>query len=65
MSRKDYLSASAMVLTAAFVVHATRIIFEWNLVINDLVVPMWASYVTVILTGLLAVNGFRLAQSRR
>ena len=65
MSRKDYLSATGMILAGAFVVHATRIIFDWTVVINGAALPMWASYIVVILAGFLSIQGFRLAGSRR
>jgi hypothetical protein len=42
--------------------HVLRILLDWSIVIQGLSVPMWASWIAVIVMGYLAYEGFRLAR---
>ena len=66
MSRKAYLLATASIFSVVGLLHLARIVFGCSAVIGDWTVPMWLSWIGVVVTGGLAYFGFRLAgQSSR
>jgi hypothetical protein len=67
MSRKAYLHVAACIFSVVGLLHLARIVFGWSVVIGDWTVPMWLSWVGVVVTGALAYFGFSLAKqsSRR
>jgi hypothetical protein len=66
MSRKAYLLVAASIFSLVCLLHLARIVFGWPLVIGSWIVPMWLSWVGLIVSGALAYCGFSLAtQSTR
>ena len=66
MSRRAYLLTSAVIFSLVAFLHLARIVFGWSVVIGDWSVPMWLSWVGLIVAGALAYSGFSLAaQSSR
>jgi hypothetical protein len=48
-------------LTLITLAHAVRAAMGWSMVINGMAVPVWASVVAAVITGLLAIGLFRSA----
>jgi hypothetical protein len=66
MSRRAYLLATAIIFSLVALLHLARIGFGWSAVAGGWSVPMWLSWVALIVTGALAYFGFSLAgQSSR
>jgi Mn2+/Fe2+ NRAMP family transporter len=66
MSRRTYLLVAASIFSVVCVLHLARIVFGWSVVIGDWSVPMWLSWIGLIVAGALAYFGFSLAaQSSR
>jgi phosphoglycerol transferase MdoB-like AlkP superfamily enzyme len=66
MSRRAYLLITAVIFSLVALLHLVRIIFGWNAMLGSWSVPMWLSWVALIVTGALAYFGFSLAtQSSR
>jgi hypothetical protein len=66
MSRKAYLLVSAIVFSLVALAHVARIVFGWSVVVGGWSVPMWLSWIALLVTGGLAYFGFSLAgQSSR
>ncbi len=61
MNKGQYFFATSLVFLAVTIVHTLRLINHWEAQINGFLVPMWVSWVTVIVAGLLAFEGFREA----
>ena len=62
MSRRAYLLVSAVIFLLVALLHLARIVFRWSAVIDGWSVPMWLSWVGIILAGALAYFGFSLAR---
>jgi hypothetical protein len=62
MSRRAYLLATAIIFSLVALLHLARIVLGWSAVIGDWSVPMWLSWVGMIVTGALAYFGFTLAR---
>ena len=61
MSRRAYLLVSAVIFSLVALLHLARIVFGWSAVIGGWSVPMWLSWVGIIVAGALAYFGFSLA----
>jgi hypothetical protein len=62
MKNKDFSLAAAIVFSFATIIHALRIINGWEAVIGGWAVPMWVSWLVVIIVGPLAYQGFKLSK---
>jgi hypothetical protein len=56
---KPFTAIAIVIFALVAVLHALRLIFGWEVVINGLVMPMWASVVGLIVAGWLAVMVWR------
>ena len=65
MSRKVYCIATAIILSVVGLVHLLRIVLGWEAAIGGWNVPMWASWLGLIVGGVLAYYGFTHARSDR
>jgi phosphoglycerol transferase MdoB-like AlkP superfamily enzyme len=62
MSRRAYLRVSAAIVSLVALLHLARVVFGWSAVIGGWSVPMWLSWVALIVAGALAYFGFSLAR---
>jgi hypothetical protein len=66
MSRRAFLLATAIIFSLVALLHLARIVFGWSAVIGARSVPMWLSWIALVVAGALAYFGFSLAgQSSR
>jgi hypothetical protein len=65
MNRKSYLLATAIVFSVIGVIHLLRIILGWEAVIGGWTVPMWPSWLALIVSAAFAHFGFTYARSDR
>ena len=66
MPRRAYLLVTAVIFSLIALLDLVRIIFGWSAMLDSWSVPMWLSWVALIVTGALAYFGFSLAtQSSR
>lgn len=59
MTNKTYLNVAALIFLVVAVVHAIRIVYQWDVTINDMNVPTVASWVSVFVGGYLSYWGFK------
>ena len=59
MDRKTFCMLAGIIFTLVALFHLVRIFMEWPVLIGDWFVPMWVSWVALIVAGGLAVIGFR------
>lgn len=62
MSQRTFSLVAGVVFGLIALGHVLRIIFRWSIVIQGFSVPMWASWLAVVVIGYLAYEGFRLAK---
>jgi hypothetical protein len=55
MSRRAYLLVTAIIFSLVALLHLARIVFGWSAVIGGWSVPMWLSWIALIVTGALAL----------
>ena len=56
----SYHTLAGIVFTFAFLVHGSRVLNGWDMFLGTWLVPMWLSYVLVVLAGYLAYQSFLL-----
>ena len=64
MNAKSYCVVSGLVFTAVAIAHGLRAVRQLPLVIGTWQVPVGGSWAAVVVAGLLAIWGFRLAGGR-
>ena len=64
MKSKTYFFTVSIVFVAVTSLHFLRIVFDWPARVGNWDVPMWLSWLAVIVAGTLAYHGFRLEKRR-
>jgi len=59
LKKETFHQLSALVFTAAGTLHLVRAINQWDLIVNDVMIPVWASWATVGLTWCLAWYAYK------
>jgi hypothetical protein len=62
MSRKTFLLVAGVLFLLIALGHALRIGFGVSVVVQDISIPMWASWIALIVAGYLAYEGIRLSR---
>ena len=65
MKRRAYIWTTTMVFVAVALVHSLRVVLGWELVLGDVFIPLWVSWVAVAITSFLAYTGVRLNRTHR
>ena len=65
MTQRTFTAIAGAVFLFVALLHAIRLVWRWSAVINGCVVPLWVSWVVVIISLILAFTAFRLERSGR
>ena len=60
MDMNNYHTLAGVVFVLAFLIHGSRALNGWDIFLGAWLVPMWLSYVLVVLTAYLAYHSFLL-----
>lgn len=61
MDRKTFFIVAGIIFVLVALVHLARIYMDWPVVIGDWSVPIWVSWIGLVIAGGLAIFGLRLA----
>jgi hypothetical protein len=61
MDRKTFSIVAGIIFAVVALLHLVRIYMDWPVVIGDWSVPMWVSWIGLVVAGSLAIFGLRLA----
>lgn len=64
MNKHNYFLTAALIFGIIGIVHALRLWFGWEGIIGGWMVPVWVSWVAVVVAFFLAWQGFSLSQKR-
>ena len=62
MSRKAYFAATGIIFLVIAILHLLRIISGWSPSVEGWTVPMWLSWIALVVTGWLGFEGLRFAR---
>ncbi len=60
MTKKTYFHISATVFTVVALMHVSRLVLGWQIIIGGFFIPLWASALGLIFAGALAYYGWLL-----
>ena len=60
LNQKTYLQITGLLLTVGAVVHLLRAVLGWEASIGGWIVPVWFSYIAVVVAGYLAWSAYKL-----
>ncbi len=59
MKSKNYFFINCIIFGLIFLVHVLRVLNNWNARVENFVVPMWFSWVALIVMGYLSFEAFK------
>lgn len=62
MNQRTFLRIAGVVFVLIAVLHAVRLLGQWNVVIAGWVVPRWVSWAALLISGTLASIAVRLSR---
>jgi len=63
MDQKTFVLLAGVVFAIVALAHLLRIFMDWPIVIDTWTVPMWLSWIALVVAGGLGFFGLRLARS--
>ncbi len=61
MKKEPFILITSSIFLLITLLHLTRVIAGWQVTIHGWVLPLSLSYLAVLIAGLLALHGFKLA----
>jgi hypothetical protein len=59
---KTFFLVAGVIFAVVALVHLVRVVMDWSVTIGDWSIPMWVSWVALIVAGGLSLVGLRLSQ---
>ena len=63
MTRQIFSLVTAMLFSLIALLHAIRLAQGWHVTIGDIVMPVWVSWIGLVIAAYLAYEGFRLSKA--
>ena len=63
MTQRTYSLVTSVLFFLIAILHALRLLRGWQVTIGAVVVPLWVSWIGLVITVYLAYQGFRLART--
>ena len=60
MRQKTFSLVVGLIFLLIAVMHVLRLALKWDVVLNDRSVPMWVSWLALVIAGFLAFEGLKL-----
>ena len=64
MTQRTFSLITATLFSLIALGHALRLLRGWHVTIGDIVVPVWISWIGLVIAVYLAYQGFRLSRSQ-
>jgi len=62
MEAKTFSLVAGVIFAVVALAHLARIVMDWSVIIADWSIPMWVSWIALVVAGGLALLGLRLSQ---
>jgi hypothetical protein len=62
MSEKTFITVAAVIFGVVALLHLFRIVMGWSIVIDAWTVPMWLSWIALVIAGALSYYGMSLTR---
>jgi hypothetical protein len=64
MKQRTFFLITATLFSLIALLHALRLLRGWQVTIGDMMIPLWVSWVGLIVAGYLTYEGFKLSRVR-
>ena len=64
MDQKTFVLLAGVIFAIVALAHLLRILMGWSIVIDNWTVPMWLSWIALVIAGVLSYFGFSLVSRR-
>ena len=64
MTQRVFSPITATLFSLIALLHVLRLLRGWHVVVGDLSVPVWVSWLGLVIAGYLAYQGFKLSRAR-
>jgi hypothetical protein len=65
MDAKTFSLVAGIIFAVVALLHLVRIFMDWPVIVGDWSIPMWASWIALVVAGGLALLGLRLGRRER
>lgn len=65
MKQGTFLLVASSIFALIALLHALRLVYGWRVTLGDWIVPVWGSWVGLLIAGYLAYQGFQLRRRER
>ncbi len=62
MKQKTFLVVTGVIFSILTILHVLRLIGGWRAEVENITIPIWASWLGVFIAGFLAYNAFQLSK---
>lgn len=62
MTQKDYAKVTGVIFLLIALLHLLRIVLGWSAVIAGWMIPVWVSWVALVVSAYLSYTAFRLSK---
>jgi hypothetical protein len=62
MNHKTFSLVAGLIFSGMAILHLVRLVLGWQAMIAGMTVPLWASWVGILVAGYLAYEGLRLSR---
>lgn len=62
LKRKQLMQLNGVIFLIVAILHGLRVLNDWGVIVADWQVPMWLSYLIVVLAGYLLYQNWNMAQ---
>ena len=65
MTQKTYSIVMGVFFSLIALLHIGRVAFGWHVTVGNAVVPMWVSWIAIVVGAYLAYQSFKLGRSKK
>ena len=63
MTQKTFCMVAGIIFLLMTLLHIARLLFGWPVAVGNAVMPMWISWIALVIAAYLAYQGFKFGKS--
>ena len=63
MTQKNFCMVAGIIFLLMTLLHIARLLFGWQVAVGNAVMPMWISWIALVIAAYLAYLGFKFGKS--
>jgi len=65
MRQRTFSIVSGVFFSLITLLHIGRVVFGWNVTVGNSVIPMWISWIAIVVGGYFAYQSFKLGRNTK